>query len=492
MNNITLKELTEILSDQSLRIDRKNLSASTRKAKASSILLMMDLMVLTLSLLLAESLRAIVYSSSFHFVIAMQQVLILLPVFAFTFSIRGLYPGFGVDVISELKNLTYSSLVIYSLLIAFSYLVQDLWPYSRFVFFTSLLLTTLLLPAGRSLVRKLFAQKSWWGIPVIVVGAGHTGHQLINSLKKHVEIGLRPIVAIDDDIDRWGYIYDVPVIGGMDVIPDLSKKLKINHAIFAIPKVNSKRQREIINKYANFFEHTTVIPDLFGSPGFWVSSKDLGGIIGLEVQQNLINYSAHIFKRSFDIIVGSLLFVVSIPLYLIISLLIYIDSRGKVFFHQERMGLNNTRFEIIKFRTMHVDAEKRLNDLLESNKEMKEEYEIYHKLTNDPRLTRVGKILRKFSLDELPQFYNVLKGEMSLIGPRAYMPWERIKMSGMDEIILKVKPGISGLWQVTDRNISTFEERNFTDVYYIRNWSMFLDFYILGKTITVIITGKGE
>jgi lipopolysaccharide/colanic/teichoic acid biosynthesis glycosyltransferase len=104
---------------------------------------------------------------------------------------------------------------------------------------------------------------------------------------------------------------------------------------------------------------------------------------------------------------------------------------------------------------------------------------------------RVGKILRKFSLDELPQFWNVIKGEMSLIGPRAYIPWEKVKMLGQEDIILKVKPGISGLWQVTERNSSSFEERNLIDVYYIRNWSMFLDIYILAKTISVILLGKG-
>ena len=140
---------------------------------------------------------------------------------------------------------------------------------------------------------------------------------------------------------------------------------------------------------------------------------------------------------------------------------------------------------------MHTDAEKRLTEVLNQNEELRDEYEVYHKLKNDPRLTRVGRLLRKFSLDELPQFWNVIKGEMSLIGPRAYMPWEKEKMNGHDEMILNVLPGISGLWQVTDRNESSFEERIYTDIYYIRNWSMFLDIYILARTIAVVFLGKG-
>ena len=140
---------------------------------------------------------------------------------------------------------------------------------------------------------------------------------------------------------------------------------------------------------------------------------------------------------------------------------------------------------------MHNDAEQRLEYLLQQDEELRAEYEFYHKLRNDPRVTRIGRFLRKFSLDELPQFWNVLKGDMSLIGPRAYMPREKYKMSGLDDMILKIHPGISGLWQVTDRNESSFEERVHTDIYYIRNWSMFLDIYILARTIGVVLFGKG-
>ena len=234
-----------------------------------------------------------------------------------------------------------------------------------------------------------------------------------------------------------------------------------------------------------------MIPDLFGTSSLWVSAKDFGGILGLEVQQNLLKLSSRFKKRIFDVFIASVLSIIALPLFLIISFFIWLDSRGRVFFKQVRMGIGHKNFSIVKFRTMHRDAEKRLHDLLEQNPRMKEEYEVYHKIKNDPRLTKLGKILRKFSMDELPQFWNVIKGEMSLIGPRAYIPYERDSMMGQDEIILKVKPGISGLWQVTDRNQSSFEERICTDVYYIRNWSMFLDFYILARTIGVVILGKG-
>jgi lipopolysaccharide/colanic/teichoic acid biosynthesis glycosyltransferase len=141
---------------------------------------------------------------------------------------------------------------------------------------------------------------------------------------------------------------------------------------------------------------------------------------------------------------------------------------------------------------MKADAEKRLEEILSQDKRKKTEFEKFHKLKDDPRITYIGKFLRKFSIDELPQFWNVIKGDMSIIGPRAYLPEEREKMKGSDKIILSVKPGITGLWQVTERNDSSFEERFMADVFYIRHWTLSLDFYIFIKTIWVVITGKSS
>jgi Undecaprenyl-phosphate galactose phosphotransferase WbaP len=325
----------------------------------------------------------------------------------------------------------------------------------------------------------------------MVIGSGNSGMQIIETLKKHPHIGLKPLLAVDDNADMWGYQNDVPIVGGTKSIPDLAKALDIDTAIVAMPRAQREMQRNIVDTYGSFFEHMIIIPDLYGVSNLWVAPRDIGGIFGLEVQQKLLRRRSAFKKRIVDILVGSFLCIMSMPLFIVISLLIMLDSRGGIFFRQERMGKNDKRFRMLKFRTMHVDAEERLEQILNSCPEMKEEYDKYHKLRKDPRLTRVGRLLRKFSLDELPQFFHVITGEMSLVGPRAYMPWEKTKMGGNDEFILKVKPGLSGLWQVTNRADSSFEERANTDVYYIRNWSLFLDFYILAKTVMVVVTGRG-
>ena len=490
MQTPTLNELSELLkSNQENGYSIKKVAY--RKLIASTILMISDSLMIIISVLASVFIRNLFFTPAASFDLYIKILPVIVPLFLLAFYMRGLYPGFGVDAIEEVRNIFYTNSIIFGLMAGFTFFINDFWDFSRLSFLLSWLITFAMIPLGRSLIRKLFCEKSWWGIPVIIIGAGNAGKEIINSLRKHKRLGLRPIVAIDDNVDTWGYIDNIPVIGGLEVIPELQKKLKIEQSIVAMPNVQSDLQKKIILRYSKYFDKTIVIPYLFGISTIWVSSREFGGILGLEVKQKLLKKTAQLQKRIFDIVIASILSLLSIPILAVIAIHILLDSKGKVLFKQTRMGINDTRFKIIKFRTMHTDAEERLTELLEKNPKLKAEYEIYHKMNDDPRLTKIGKCLRKYSFDELPQFWNVIRGEMSLIGPRAYIPWEKIKMNGNDEMILQVKPGISGLWQVTDRNNSSFEERIMIDIYYIRNWSMFLDLYILAKTVKVVITGKG-
>lgn len=490
METLNLKQLTELVHAQNSQIPA-NGNLVFRKLSAGLVLFTSDVVMLTLTIFASLAVREAFWTGDINLSLYLPVIPVIIALFPFSYYIKGLYPGFGIDTIEELRILSYSTTIVFAILATISFLIKGPWDYSRFAFLLSWVLALVTVPVGRSLVRQYFGKKSWWGIPVIIIGAGIAGERVIKSLRKNEHIGLRPVVAVDDDADRWGYIYKIPVVGGLELVPELAKKLNIDHAIIAMPGVSRNRQKEVVQLYSKYFHHTTVIPDLYGIASLWVSTQDIGGVLGLEVKQRLLKKTSYYKKRAFDIILATSLGLVALPLILIISFLSWLDSKGGILFHQERMGVKDGRFSIIKFRTMHIDAEKRLSEVLNQNQKLRDEYDIYHKLQNDPRLTRVGRILRKFSLDELPQFWNVIKGEMSLIGPRAYMPWEKIKMNGNEEIILNVLPGISGLWQVTDRNASSFEERNMTDVYYIRNWSMFLDIYILARTIAVVFLGRG-
>ena len=209
------------------------------------------------------------------------------------------------------------------------------------------------------------------------------------------------------------------------------------------------------------------------------------------VENNLLNKTNRWIKTIIDTFFSLLIFPLLLMLIGFIALLIKREDGGTVFFKQIRLGKDSKEFVCYKFRSMQENSDDLLQDYLVGHPEEIENYEIYHKYENDPRITRIGTFLRKTSLDELPQIFNVLKGEMSLIGPRPYMPNERSKMGDNIDIILAVKPGITGLWQVSGRNDVDFSSRVDLDVWYVRNWSVWKDIVILIKTAQVVLGRKG-
>ncbi len=197
------------------------------------------------------------------------------------------------------------------------------------------------------------------------------------------------------------------------------------------------------------------------------------------------------WKRPMDLIIGSTALVLTSPIMLLVALAIKLTSRGEIIFKQERPGLNGRSFTLYKFRTMYVNNGHILEEYLQNNPKALEEWKRYKKLRkHDPRLTPVGRFLRKFSLDELPQLINVLKGEMSIVGPRPYL-FSELEEHNVPEEILSVKPGLTGLWQVSGRNELPFEERIRLDLEYVRKMSFWLDLKIILKTFFVVVTGKG-
>jgi len=284
-------------------------------------------------------------------------------------------------------------------------------------------------------------------------------------LKRQPGLGLKPMAVLDDDPEKSGAIEGVPVVGGVDLAPVLARELGVRYAIVA----------------ANVFPHLVLIPDLFGFSSLWVSARDLGGVLGLEVRQQLLLRGPRVVKRAMDV-VGSLFGGLLLsPLLLLLALLIKLDSPGPVFYGHERIGQGGRRFKAWKFRSMVKDADQVLEDYLSEHPELREEWERDRKLKNDPRITRIGRILRRTSLDELPQLWNVFKGEMSLVGPRPIVQEELAKYGELSVFYLKVKPGMTGLWQVSGRSDTSYRERVELDVYYVRNWSVWLDLYILAR-----------
>jgi len=201
-----------------------------------------------------------------------------------------------------------------------------------------------------------------------------------------------------------------------------------------------------------------------------------------------INHFSYKFIKSFfDLIFAYLFLIFSFPFFIIIILLIKLSSRGPIFFLQERIGKNNKAFQCIKFRTMHPEAEDILQNILMRNNVLKKEFEATRKLKNDPRITKIGNLLRKTSLDELPQFINVIRGEMSIVGPRPIVFEEKIKYGPYFKKVFSVKPGITGIWQVSGRNNLSYKRRIELDIYYIKNLNFIMDIRIIIRTIGVIL-----
>ncbi len=199
-----------------------------------------------------------------------------------------------------------------------------------------------------------------------------------------------------------------------------------------------------------------------------------------------------IIKKSLSLILALISCVVLIPWFLIIAAAILLDSRGPVFYSQDRVGKDGKLFKIFKFRSMHIDADLQFDALLERDLSARAEWKEFQKIRGkDPRVTRVGRFLRKWSLDELPQLLNVLRGDMSLIGPRPYLPREQERIRERGRLIFQIDPGITGLWQVRGRNLLTFDDRLHLDEFYIHNWSFWLDTVILLKTVRVLLRNEG-
>jgi Undecaprenyl-phosphate galactose phosphotransferase WbaP len=253
--------------------------------------------------------------------------------------------------------------------------------------------------------------------------------------------------------------------------------------------------RESLAKYvaraSEKFCHVVIIPDLGGVTNSGVVARDFAGIFGVEIKYNLLDSSALRAKRALDLaatIVGGVLI---LPLILILSLLVWLESRGPVFYADRRTGQYGKLFSCVKFRTMVPNAEALLQQMLEEDTSLRDEYSKYHKLHDDPRITRVGRILRKTSLDELPQLWNVLRGEMSLVGPRPYLPRESGDIGAAQSEILRVPPGITGPWQVAGRNHTAFKERLQMDSKYVRDWSVWLDIMLLARTVKCLALSRG-
>jgi len=410
------------------------------------------------------------------------------------FFINNLYPGDMKSGVVELKAILSSIFLAFLTLGLSIYFLRFDLQISRFVFVSTFLFSCLLLSITRLIIHNRLSLFSWWNQPVVLIGKQIDVIETFNKLNEARRFALKPVsVMITDQAQDGQIINSIPSLPNL---PASHKMLKDSGVKLAVYIANQSEYNQVHRE--QIYELSLTFPNLIylmsDSPLNTLSMKplDLAGRPAIYVNYDLLNPIYKVVKRIEDLAIclfGAIFF---LPFLLLISLLIRMDTPGPIIYRQKRIGKDGNLFDILKFRTMVADADEKLDSILENDENLYLEYKEYHKLRNDPRITQVGKFLRKTGLDELPQIINVLRGEMSIIGPRAYLPSETDEMGKSIDLILRVEPGITGWWQVMGRQDVSFQHRLLMDEYYISNFSLWLDLYILLKTVWVVISGQGE
>ena len=440
------------------------------------LFIIIDALIIYLSFWIAVKLRellapwlgtAVIYS-------AIQRMLWICILFVITvFLTMGLYPGYGMTAVKELQLTSRAIILVYFLLMGVSYLYKGNYDFSRFVLLASFVMNLVILPLAHFATRNFFSRFPFYGKAVHIFGKAQDSAAIEKTLKSIRRMG-------------W-HVEAIYPLAHARKIKDIPSSPTI--AILASDSMLEAKSYE--RNLSNIYTKVVVVPQKTRLVSLWVVPRDVGGALGLEFQYSLLIKSSIIVKKVIDFTVSLMAVILLSPLLLAVAVLVKLDSPGPIIFKQTRMGRYGRPFQLYKFRTMYADADIILTDLLASSASVRKEYKQFHKIRNDPRITRTGKILRRFSIDEFPQLFNVMAGDMSLSGPRPYLPAEKKEMGDYVKLILRVKPGITGWWQVLGRNDVDFTHRLEMDEFYISNWSVWMDIYIFLKTIAVIFVGRG-
>lgn len=457
-------------------------------------LLISDILALTLALGLGILLRKQIFGSPGIWEVFINTLPGFILIAILIYALQGQYLPGGIDPVNEIRQLTQATCLAFLLLVVYTFLTQTSSDYSRLIFVLSWFLALIFVPIFRFFLRVTASKLNIWGVPVTVLGNGPTTRKIVNYLANKSQLGWQPKVVIGTqpgplklNSGRTPYI---------QVQNDAQCKMYLDlfrmNTIFIVQDEVPPDWLESLNNASHpYIRKIVVIPSFGEVQNTIIKAHDIAGSLGLELEQNLFTPWGQIVKRLTDILFASLMGIFLLPMIGVLAILIKLDSRGRAFYRQTRIGYNGKPFEFWKFRTMITNADEILQEYLENNQDFRKEWEENQKLKNDPRVTRMGQFLRKLSLDELPQLWNILRGDMSLIGPRPCMPEQVPLYDKVWDLYKNVRPGMTGLWQVSGRNNTTYEERVYYDGYYVRNWSIWLDIYILIKTFWVVLSREG-
>lgn len=380
-----------------------------------------------------------------------------------------------------------------ALLIFFIYIAQTAASTSR-LFVALLWLTSFVfLVAERYFVKHILGHFKLLQLPVLIMGAGKTAAIVLEYFKKDTGISYDFIGYLEDNTPEASVAAMMPHLGRFADAEQVIRESGVQHVMVIAPGLSNEAVQDIVYRVQPLVKKVAFIPDMGSLPLATLDTESLidGHIVALSFRNNLALWYNRAIKRVFDVVCTLIGIICLSPFFLAIALWIYKDSPGPIIFKHRRVRRDGKEFNCYKFRSMCVDADVKLKELLARDPEARKEWETEFKLKNDPRITKSGAFLRKTSLDELPQLFNVLKGEMSLVGPRPIIQDEVPKYGPYIKDFYMVRPGVTGMWQTSGRSDTTYEERVQMDTWYVRNWNVWFDIVLIWRTIAVVLKHKG-
>ena len=422
---------------------------------------------------------------------------VYIPFILILFAANGLYPGIMNSPTVDIRHYFGCTFFSFLAIILTVYITKKTdYNFLRGIFEDStgkaitlsfvfaLPLCTVGLPAFRECAKHYFSRFRWWGVPVIVYCDNASGNFIIDKLISLKYLGYHPALIIDSSAKEISEYKNIPIYPPSDELHEQIKSHNIKQAIICDYKgdmtyiMSAYRYTTTVSKHQAFFTNTQQL-------------KDIGGIIGFASIHNLTFKRNLFLKRLIDIMAILIALPLVLPIMILLGLLTKLTSKGPIFYGHKRIGKNGKEIKCWKFRSMCINSQEILEEILATDPVRRAEWEKDRKFIDDPRVTKFGKFLRKTSLDELPQLFNILVGQMSLVGPRPVTEPELVKYGDYKDYVLSVSPGLTGMWQVSGRSDTGYEERITYDTYYIQNWSIWLDIWILIKTVWVVLVGKG-
>ncbi len=417
--------------------------------------------------------------------------LILTAILLVVFKAEGLYDRRrGTSWLDEVYTIFTGTLVGIAIMIFLFFLYRASF-YSRLIYFYAFLLIGALLSTSRLLERQIRDQLRRRGTGVdrvLIVGAGEVGRAIMRSILARPELGYRPVGFVDDDPEKQqNDIGPFRALGGTEDLAAVLQAQAVDEVIISLPWISHRKVLKIVADSERQGIRARFVPDLLQMSLSQVDVEQIDGIPLIGMKEPPLKGWRIAIKRLIDVSVATAGVVLLVPFLLLITVLIKLDSAGPALFRQTRVGRGGKPFNCYKFRSMRQEAEKELPRLAS----LSETVGPMFKIKNDPRCTSLGRILRRFSIDELPQLLNVIRGEMSLVGPRPALPSEVEQYDDWHHERLDISPGITGLWQVMGRSDLSFDEMVMLDLFYAENWSLWLDFKIVVRTIPTVLFARG-